>query len=108
MSETIHTFDTIQRLEAEIDRMNQELRRLIDERDAQRAVTCCVHAIEDPTDPRKAYIVRGTVEGIHALEALLRQRFHDGYELGRVLAGEQVEQLTEALKRMSALLEGVA
>jgi len=50
-----------------------------------------VFAVHDPEDPNRVHIVRGSVSGIHALQALLEQRFLDGQEVGRKSASESAE-----------------
>lgn len=81
------------RLMQENQRLSRELRGLI-------AVTCSRFPIEDPANPNHFYILRGTIEGIHALQRLLRQRFDDGRAVGRAESSDLVEALQASMVAM--------
>jgi hypothetical protein len=108
MSETEHAVQTIQQLEAE----NAELARhlaaargmlafLEQEHSVHKTGTCALYPIADPVDPNKAHIIRGSRQGIDALEITLKQRFQDGVDLGRAQLQDQVEELGKTISMMS-------
>ena len=70
-----------------------------------RAATCAVHGVEDEVKPSRLHLVRGTPEGIRALELLLQRRFKDGYELGLAKMQDHVTQVEGALRELLQRLE---
>lgn len=81
-----------QALEAEIDRLGQEIQRQARELAAYQVTTSASLAMEDTEAPLHAYIVRSTHSGIRNLERRLLERFNEGVAVGRALAEEEAEQ----------------
>ena len=84
-------------LEALNARLMQENQRLSRELAGLQAATCSRFPIEDPTNPDHFFVVRSTLDGAHALQRLLRQRFEDGRALGRAESADLIEGLQATL-----------
>lgn len=87
--------------QAEVEALNarlmQENQRLSRELQGLQAVTCSRFPIEDPANPDHFFVVRSTLDGTHALQRLLRQRFDDGRALGRAESADLIEGLQATL-----------
>lgn len=88
-------------LEAINARLVQENQRLRLEVEGLNAVGCSRFPIEDPANPDHFFVVRGTLDGIRALQELLRKRFEDGRAVGRAESADLVEALQASLTRMA-------
>ena len=64
-----------------------------------RAAACVKFPVEDPATPGEIHIIRGTLEGIHALQRLLQQSLNDGRVLGRAESSDLIEALQASLSR---------
>ena len=84
-------------LEAINARLMQENQRLSREVAGLNAVGCSRFPIEDPANPDHFFVVRGTLDGIHALQRLLTQRFEDGRALGKAESNDLVEALQASM-----------
>jgi hypothetical protein len=95
---TPETQSELAELEALNNRLQQEVQRLNQELTARKAASCALFAVEDPASPNTVHLIRGTLEGIQALQGMLRQRFDDGRALGKAEASDLIEALQASLQ----------
>lgn len=61
--------------------------------------------VPDPKDPNLTHIITGSKDGILALQALLKDRFQDGRDVGRAESDERIEALEAFLRMVKERLE---
>ena len=70
------------------ERLTQENQRITQELNLLKGVTHCRFPVEVPGNPNLLHVIRGTTEGILALQQVIKERFADGRALGFVEAQE--------------------